>query len=555
MSRTVKDAAALAQNGWSRMRTGTSVHVMPSEWRWLILVALLLTLIAFLPLIWIAIQGTGDYQFMGALHNYGDGATYLSKMEIGARGGWLVTFQHTSETHSGAFIQVLYPLLGNLSRLIGMPTVVMMHIARLGATLFMYIAIYQLAATIWTKVRARRLFFGIAVLGAGFGWLFSGILGVGDFPDLTLPEAFPLLSSLMNVHFPLTIAFLALLVGLLIAAFRPGAEQEPDVDRAMPWASLISFGLALLYPQSLVPIGGALGLHLGSSFVRERRVQSRHIRWLLAIGVPALPLLVYYALIVNYNPAMATWNRQNVTQALPPHLMLLGLGLPLILSLPGIWRAIRRMELDGDRFFLFWLIAMIIAVYLPTNIQRRFLVGLMIPIAYFATRALEDVWLTYVNRRRRTAVYTLIFAVMPISMIFVLFAPLALFADDPQQISGVMLERDYVQAFNWLEDNSQPSDVVLASEDVAFWVPGYSGARVVAAHEYETLDYTVKRQAVQDWYGAASADQCRALLEQYQVRYIIIGPQERRLAGSDSPVCARDLNEVATFGGVTIYAP
>jgi hypothetical protein len=529
------------------MRSEASVQIMPNEWRWLTLAASLLTFAGFAPLLWIAIQGTGDYQFMGALHNFQDAATYLSKMELGARGNWIVTFQHTPEAHAGAFIQVLYPLLGNLSRVTGIPTIVMMHVARLGATLFMYIALYQLGAIIWAKVRARRLFFAFAVLGAGWGWLFSGLMNNSDFPDLTIPEAFPFFSSLMNVHFPLTIALLALLVGMLIAAFRPGAERNRDVDRVLPWASLISLGLALLYPQALVPLGGAMIFQLLAAYVQTRRIDGRHVRWLLAVGVPAIPLFVYYLLIVTYNPAMAEWNRQNVTARLPELQMVLGLGIPLILALPGMYRAGRRMELDGDRFFLFWLIAMIIALYLPTNIQRRFLVGLMIPIAYFATRALEDVWLAFVSRRRRTAVYTLLFAIIPISLVFVTFAPVFL------TVSGVMLENDYVGMFEYIREHSDPDDVVLAAPDVAVWVPGYAGTRVVYGHEFETLNAVVKKQAVLDWYAGTESD-CRTLLDTYGVRYVIIGPQERRLANADLPLCAEDLEPVAEFGSVTIYA-
>ena len=76
-------------------------------------------------------------------------------------------------------------------------------------------------------MRARRIFFLIAVLGAGLGWLFAPLLQDTAFPDLAIPEAFSLYSTFMNVHFPLTIACLALLTSLFITAYRPGAEARP----------------------------------------------------------------------------------------------------------------------------------------------------------------------------------------------------------------------------------------------------------------------------------------------------------------------------------------
>lgn len=246
------------------MQSRQVVHIMSAEWRWVILIGSALVLVAFSPLVWVALRGTADWQFMGVLHNFLDGATYISKMHLGSDGSWLVYFQHTPELHAGAFIQVIYLLLGQLARLIAIPPIVLFHVARAGAALFMYITLYQLGATIWTRVRARRVFFLIAALGAGLGWLFGLVLQDATYPDLTLPEAFPLYSTFMNVHFPLTIACLALLMALFISAYRPGAEHDPTIDASWPLVSVLSIALALLYPQALVPIGAALALYVGS---------------------------------------------------------------------------------------------------------------------------------------------------------------------------------------------------------------------------------------------------------------------------------------------------
>jgi hypothetical protein len=528
------------------------MQLVASEWRWLITISIILVLIAYIPLLWVATRDMGDYEFMGMLLNFQDGGSYLSKMEIGFRGGLAVTFQHTPENHNGAFIQILYPLIGQLSRLTGISPLVMFHVARLGASLFMYIALYQLSASIWSKIRARKVFFGIASLGSGFGWFLSGTIGTTDFPDLTLPEAFPFFSTLMNVHFPLTLALLALLLAVLITALRPGAELDSSSDQPLPFAALTSFLLSVLYPQTLVPLGGALFVYVLIAILQTRTLNGRHIRWLLATGIPALPMLAYYVLVVQYNPAITIWNSQNITAAAPLHIVALGLGIPLLLALPGIWRALRRFELDGDRLVLLWLIFMLIAMYLPTNIQRRFAAGMMIPVAYFATRAIEDVWLQYVSRRRRPIVFTLVFSLMPISLLLVLFAPVLLINIDPQRASGIILENDYREAFAYIRENSETTDVILAAPDVSAWIPGYAGARVVYGHQFETLNASVREASVRAWYGEAVSGNCDGLLTEEAVRYILIGPQELRLGAA---ACATQLQEVARFGSVTVYAP
>lgn len=535
----------------SDMQIRSTVHIAAAEWRWVVMVGSGLVLLAFAPLLWVALIGTGNWQFMGALHNYQDGATYLSKIVIGMQGGWMVTFQHTPEAHAGAFIQVLYPLLGHIARATSIPPVVMFHVSRVFASLLMYVALYQLGATIWTRARARRLFFIIASVGAGFGWLFAPLTQLSIFPDFPLlPEAFPFYSTLMNVHFPLTIACLALLAGLFITVFRPGAEADPGLQLGWLPVAILSFLVGLLYPQAMVPFVGAVVLFAASLYWRERRLPLVIVRWIVGLVLPLIPLLLYYMSVVVYNPAMAEWNAQNVTEAPPFWAFLVGFGLPLLIGLPSIYRSIRRFERDGDRLVLLWITCMLLAIYLPTNVQRRFAVGFMIPVAYFATRALEDVWLPRIHRRWRALLFAGFVPLIAFSQLMMLFLPITpILQGTPDRVTGVFLQRDYRDVYDWLEGRASDSTVVLASPVVSAWVPGWSGARVVYGHPYETLDAAAKLQAVNGWYAGTEA--CTSLLEQYNVRYVLYGPEEAKLG--DAP-CLSELTEVARSGSVAVYA-
>ncbi|MBK8028852.1 MAG: hypothetical protein IPK17_04930 [Chloroflexi bacterium] len=533
------------------MQSRQAVHIIASEWRWVIIVASGLILLAFAPLLWMALTGTSDWQFMGALHNYLDGATYLSKIVQGERGIWLTFFQHTPENYPGAFMQAIYPLLGHVSRIMSVPPMVIFHVARVFAALFMYISLYQLGAAVWTKIRARRVFFIIASLGSGLGWLFMPVFQDVSFPDITVPEAYPLYSTFVNVHFPLTIACLALLVGYFIMAFRPGADQDPSLDRAVPVMAILSVALAILYPHALVPFGGALAVFALFDWRDHRRLSPRLVRYLLALGLPALPIAVYYALIVTYNPGFAEWNRQNVNPAPAPLMLLIGLGLPLLIGIPGIIRGLLRFERDGDRLVVLWLIAMLIVMYLPTGAGRRCSVGMMLPIAYFATRAVEDVWISRISRRVRSYVFALVIPLIAVSQIFVLFLPVTLpaLSGDPGTALGVFLEHDYYVAYQWVNEHSSSSDVVLASPVVSAWIPGWAETRVVYGHPFETLNAAVKRQQVLDWY--AGTGDCTAILDEYNVRYVLYGVEEAKFGAAP---CRDQLNVVAEIGGVTVYA-
>jgi hypothetical protein len=523
-----------------------TIYITSAEWRWVVIFAVALTALAFVPFLWVAFSDAGstNWQFMGVLTNYRDGATYLSKIVQGTEGTLLINFRHTPEPHSGVFIQILYPALGQVSRLVGIPPIALFHVARVVASLIMYMALYHLSATIWTRVRSRRVFFILAAVGSGLGWFFSPLLGNTSFPDLSIPEIFPFYSSLVNVHFPLALTCLALLCSMMILVFRPGSNDDPSIQNGGLVTGLLSFALALLFPQALLPFGAAVGLYIFAYWLQKRRMTMRELRWFLVVTAPALPIAAYYAAIVNYNPIVGEWSRQNVTPAPSPLIFILGLGVPLLVALPGIFRAIRRFEADGDRFMLLWLLAMIVLIYLPTSIQRRFSAGMMIPIAYFATRSLEDFWFQYINRRWRYRLLVAAVPVMTMSYMLVLLANLNV-------TPGPFLPRDYAVVFQWLKENSNSDDVILASEKVSIWVPGWVGASVVYGHPFETLYADVKNQEVIAWYDGETTD-CYALLDEYHIRYVIYGSQEQALGES---ACINDLNPVFRSGDVTVYAP
>lgn len=543
------------------MEAKYTIHIMPAEWRWVIVLASVLVLLAFAPFLWMVFSSTtAEWQFMGALHNYQDGGSYLSKMRQGVEGDWLLHFRHTPEEHHGAFIQVVYPMLGHISRITSISPILMFHVVRVGAALFMYLSLYHLGASIWQKVRTRRLFFVFAALGSGFGWLFgpvfaaSGIdMGEPGFPDLQTPEAFPFYSTFMNVHFPLTLACLALMISIIVTVFRPGAEKYENLDGSAILLGVLSFVVSLLYPQALVPFGLALGGYFVLTLVKKRMIPWWVLRWLVAVTLPALPVAVYYVSIVSNIPAFREWNQQNVTAPPHPLALALGLGLPLLLALPALLKAVRGffgLSYD-DRIMLLWLVGMLVAMYLPTNIGRRFMVGMMLPLAYFVTRSIEDFWFNYVRRRRWSYFFAILIPSMMVSQVFVLFAPVLL---SPQQSAGIFLEDDYTGVFNWLDLRTGFDDVVLAAPVVGTWLPGWAGARVIYGHRYETLDATRKEQQVRDWYSrdAAQTADCQALIEEYNVRYVLLGPRERALGAAS---CVEGMRWMATSGQVEIYAP
>ncbi|MBW4436265.1 MAG: hypothetical protein KME04_03975 [Pleurocapsa minor GSE-CHR-MK-17-07R] len=526
-------------------------HVMPAEWRWVMMVGGLLVLLASVTVIIAALTVEPGYRFNGVLYNYLDGASYFSKMRLGADGELMVSFLHTPELHEGAFIQTLYPLLGYLSRITALPDVVLFHIMRAFAGLFMYAALYQFGAMIWWRVSTRRIFFLFTAFGGGLGWLLAPLTGISDFPDFALlPEAYPFYSSLMNVHFPMTIGCLALLSVLLLGTVRPESRRDPSLRRAWIPAGGLAAIICLLYPQGLVPLVAALALSIGLTYLRDRRLPLPAVRCLLAILVVAVPYAGYVALAVSQDAILREWNSQNVTAAPPLFVFLAGFAILLLIGLPAMYRALRRMEADGDRLMLLWLVMIVAAVYFPSNIQRRFAVGMVVPLGYFAVRAYADVWMPRFRGQTRKLLTGVAITGMALSPMLLMLVPALGLRAMPEESAGIILESGYEDAFAWMAANGDRNDVVLAAPPVSAWIPAETGLRVVYGHPYETMDAANRLPAVRAWYAAPDSVDCETLLTNNRVRFVVMGPQERLLGEA---ACTDSLRLEYNAQGVMVY--
>ncbi len=548
------------------MQTGFTGHVTPVEWRWVLVVSIMLVGLAFVPFLWVVINSNADsgWQFMGALHSHVEASAYLSRIRQGMDGDALIQFLHTPESHTRFILQPIYPLLGQISRLASdnLSSILVFHVARVSVTVFMYLALYQLAATIWLRVRTRRMFFILVSVGSGFGWIVLVLTGgnmTSTAPiDLVHSQLSPFFSGLVSVHIPLAIACLALLAAISVSALRPGVDSVPTVRNSGIVAFVLGIVLSLLYPEAYILFALSLGITIGVQWYFAKKITQREILWMGWSLVPALPILIYYVLIIRSNQFVMEWVQQRANYPLDVFQLFIGLGGLLLVGLPSIIRAIRRFESDGDRFMIIWLLVACIGSLLPMNIRAHFLIAIMIPIAYFATRSIEDVWLKYFPRRNRTVVFAITIPFFMISNLLVLLIPLIpLSSATPTESAGLVISTEYRATLEWLDKRVNDREVVLSSPEIGTWIPVWLGGHSVAGHPNETMDAIEKVNAVTDWYQIESLEDCEnsllrvsGFMQKFTVEYVIYGPLERRLGDG---VCLQTLNFVASFGDVEIY--
>lgn len=531
------------------------IYISPMEWRWVMVVSVLLVFATTLPiLIGITVSTLQpNHSFMGVMVNYQDGATYLSKIQQGVEGKLSVGFRHSPLETDEAYLWLLYTLIGQVARTFNLSNGVAFHLFRIVFGLLMFLALYQLGATIWQRQRSRRVFFLVVSLGSGLGWLFLPFMQVEAFPDLSIPEAYPFYSVAANVHFPFAFMLMALAVGYFIRVFRPGVRVKPTSRNGGLMMILISIGLAICAPHALLSLGLALFLLVMIDFIINRKIKPILLGWFSLFVLPSTPFAVYYLGIIRFNPTFSAWNAQNLTLSPTPWIYLIGFAIPFLIALPGIYRALRQFEADGDQLMVLWLIAILILVYFPSDGQRRFSIGLMIPIAYFAMRSLEDFWFRWVPSERRTLVGMFTFAMTCISPLLLMLIWITV-ALNPIN-SPVFLPRDYNDMLNWLGQQPNNGSVILASTEFSLWIPTRTAFRVVYGHPFETIHATYNQQEVRAFFANENPNDevCSKVLEAFDVAYVVVGELEQ--PNSKNTTCLTGLQLQETFGDVAIYQP
>ncbi len=551
------------------MRTLRS-DVSKAEWRWVIVISGILVALTLVPYAWALARNETNHswQFMGMLSNPIDGATYLSKIEQGKRGMWLFKLRYTPEQHDGAGFHALYLFLGHAAHITGLSNLVVFHLARMVTSFFMYLSLYYLGAAIWVRLRPRRLFFILTALGSGLGWLLMLLDPKHLAVDMTTPEAFPFYASYTNVHFPLSIASLALIAAIYLNVFRRGFDEVPNVENGGLALLLLSMLLALIQPVALIPIGGALVLYMSARYWLTHTFPAHELRWASMVWLPAIPIAIYDIFVFRFNSTMRLFNEQNQTPSPTVYQYLFGFGLLLLVAIPGLVRAVRRFERDGDQLMLLWLIVNALGLYMPFNLQRRLVMGLILPLSYFAVRALEDYWFYKVREKwRLPATMALIVLLLPTNVL-VLGIPLfgAVLNPDSGLDTGMLLESGYVDGMHWLRNNAKPDEVVLAAPKVSLWIPAYTDLVVVYGHPFETIHAEERLKQVEAWYRGKDCETLLSAAMPFHVRYIFWGPREQMLAHEDADgniypnagKCIEQLPEdrveqVVNEEGVTLY--
>lgn len=497
-----------------------SSGIRRGEWAWAVAATACVAALASLPYVVVYFATPPELRFAGALINPLDGNSYFAKMQIGAQGGWLFHLLYTAQAHPGALLFTFHILLGHVAAWTRLPIPLVYHLARVVAGCALLLVIYAFIARAIQDLGKRRVAFLLVALSSGLGWL-AAVFGHLGSSDLVIPESNTFYSLHINPHFPLATA---LMVVAMMCVIRGSRLALSGVRAAM--CASASLALAIVQPFAVAPLYITLAVYVLLCWRRDGRVAWPSVWTAVIAGAVTLPVTAYTLWVTQTDPVLRGWTAQNVTPSPPVWDYVLGYGVILVLAAPGAIAAARRKS-DIDLLLLAWVGVTSLLLYAPFALQRRFSLGLHVPLAILAAMGLFQV-----ARGRKWAMGAALAATLPTTVLVVVLA----LSGGLQRNPKLFVSADEAAALDWLREHASPDTVVLASPEMGMFVPAWSGSRVVYGHPFETVDAERTKSRVETFFAAGTSDAERAaMLSEWNVSFVFAGPREREFGLAASP--------------------
>jgi hypothetical protein len=563
---------------------------------WFFAIALILLLLSSIPH-WAGYAAqTNDLVFRGAYFDEGDYAVHISMMRAGYMGDWAYQMRFSSERHHPAYLRMFYIILGHISKWISLPVEITFEVARWVFGLGAMFAIYRLCQRVsmpspnpstalraslgegWVGAKYARAAFLLAALGSGLGWL-QLMLGapLQSIPpiDFWLIDAYVFFGISLFPAFSFTLMLMAAALTLYLnylesnlrspkrypelavprtcgsgqvshwrARGTNGAEGLPDFGpsaeksssarwQKILWISLMAVTCQVVNPIAFAVIDMAMAGATLFHWWHNRKFVWDHVLALSVIAVAQIPLLIYNFIILSRDPIWSQFTTQNQTLSPPPSFYFWGFALFWPFAIYGMVRAL-QMRTPAWGAILAWTLSGFALAYLPVFIQRRFLLGITIPLGILAIDGLIELLkrleakIPSLLKRENLIIFSYIVFTSLSSIYLILGSSLYVQAHP----KDVFYPRDLEAALQWLDQNAAPNEVVLGDVETGQLTGQRTRLIAYVAHDMETLYFKNKKAMMQAYFKNSAPTNW---LEGTSAKWVVYGPYEQAISKSFQP--------------------
>lgn len=506
---------------------------------WIVFVYITLVLIPFLFTLFMIPPGQ---VFTGtSVYSPIDLPVYFADIQQIAQGDWLVRDLFTTEGPQTGMFHVLWFVLGLVARTFHLEPWQVFHGAR-------FFLLPLLVWSVWWGVkvflpqRLWRVGTLMVLFASGTGALINKFLERPDISqigmDYWMPEGFVFMSSLQSPHYILSLSLFFLVLATWCRSIF--SSILPSGDFSVRWTVISGLLASLLFsfhPFHVFTIPLIIIAHVFVLMFFYRTHWKRLLGLLFLWGVLAFPGAFYQIWLQWGDPVLQARSFQSTTQTPSFEAVYLCLGALWLFGLVGIIRLWKTHQ-PAAVFLLVWGVVQSFALFAPIQVNRRFLMGLPMGLSVAAVVGWWWIFQASVKvgtgflKKRWTSVLAGVWSLVvgPVLVIVIFgFSSISAFMtflrapiDTTDFLYMTQAQRS---AYQWIEQQTAPEDVILVTNWAAVLLPGETGRTTYVGHWHETLHWAEKLQLAQQAFSKDSRTTKRAL-EQIDPEYIVVQPDQ-----------------------------
>ena len=474
---------------------------------------------------------TDELFFRGAYFDEVDYSVHISMMQAGHMGDWAYKMRFTSEEHQPAFLRMFYIVLGHISKWINLSVETTYKIALWGFGFIALFSIHQLCLKVFQEKKLALIAFLLCTIGGGAGWLqliFTNASPESIVPiDFSLIDAYVFFSVSVFPSFSFILALMSISLNLYLDYLNTGK-----------WHTVIFISLLALASQTTNPIAFAvidIAFAGATLFLwwKNKKNELQQFYALAIIACAQIPLLAYNFLILEHDPFWSQFTLQNQTPSPSPGYYVWGFAPFWLLAIYGMTLAFREKNPNMAAMST-WVISGFIFAYLPLPIQRRFLLGITIPLGILAIYGLNHVIkqvsikIPSILRYDKLVYFTYIL-LASFSFINLVLGSSIYIQTLPED---KFYPRDLENALLWLDNNAAPNDLVLGNIRTGQLVAQRTRLKTYVGHPMETLFFDDKMTAIEAYYQGKTPNDW---IQQTPIQWIVYGIYEEELTPTFIP--------------------
>lgn len=466
----------------------------------LIFIIFITLLAGELPLIAALLSQNSSSHFTGVLpYAPGDYLIYYNFIEQSRQGTFFFSDFFTSEPHVGVYFSPFWMILGKIAHILSLSNQAIYEISKIFFGIIGITATFLFIKRIFTH---RKLVYFATItaifsggitpfIGPYINWIVKTVTeNQALFYPIDSYAAEVFLVTLFAHSGLFALSFTLFITTLWIFVSKKQSKLRSNALVIFP------FILGFIHTYDLIPLCTTALLFIVYKKT-QRRLISNDIRKYIYMLIGAVPPVLYLGTLFIIDPVLNGWSSQNSVEMRLLFPTLAGFGLLIPLSIFGMHKAFTEKNEKLIALSL-WAISALILSFSPLPFQRKIIQGISFPLGilsaasvyYFfqSSKKISNDIISYcIQGVLITGTIITLFLSQAYSVIYEVY-------DYSHAVPPYFISTETKEALEFLKNNTNTSDIILASPIHSQYIPGLYYRKSYVADEHQTLDYARKKK-------------------------------------------------------------